>query len=143
MKQAIRLILIFLILFGLLLPTTSYAAKPRVRKSTTSVKKTTGVAGISYSSAKLARPNIVISFFNLDKVTQIDYVLSYTAGNLEQGAGGSVRFSGSATDSRTLYFGTCSAGKCVPHTNIKNAQLLVTTKLKSGGSHSKLYRIKY
>lgn len=142
MRQAVRLLVILLILFGLILPSSVEAAKPRVKK-TTYLKKSTSGSALKYSSAKLARPNVVISFFNLDKVAQIDYVLSYNANGLEQGAGGSVRPTGSSNDSRALYFGTCSAGKCVPHAGIKNAQLLVTTKLKSGGIHTKLYRIKY
>ena len=132
--------LLFCLLLILFVPAVQ-AAKPRVRTTTT--KKTTGVSSGTYSSVKLSKPNIVISFFNLNKVTKITYILSYTAGGLEQGAGGAVNYTTSATDSRTLYFGTCSKGACTPHTNIKNAQLLVTTTLKSGGTHTKLYRIKY
>lgn len=136
---------VFLLIFSLgltlLIPEVVYAAKPRVRATT--AKKTAPVSGTIYSKVKLARPNIVISFYNLDKVKTVNYILSYVASGLEQGAGGAVSFTGSTADSRTLYFGTCSRGACTPHTNIKNAQLLVTTTLKSGSTHTKLYRIKY
>lgn len=127
------------ILFALMAPLTVEAAKPRVRKSTAAKS-----AGVAYSSAKLSRPtnNIKLTFLNLDRVNKVDYLLNYTANGKQEGAGGRVTPGGQATDSRALYFGTCSKGVCTPHTSIKNATLLVTTTLKSGATHVKRYRIK-
>lgn len=118
-----------------------HAAKPRVRKSTsTAVKK---AAGLSYSSAKLSRPtnSVILTMKNLDKATKVSYILSYSANGIEQGAAGSITPGGS-TETRDLYFGTCSKGVCTPHTNIKNATLTVTTYPKASGKHVKRYRIK-
>lgn len=129
------------ILIGSLIAQSAYAAKVRVRKPATSASRSTSVSG-SYSSAKLSRPtnSVIVSFFNLGNVSKISYTLSYSANGISQGVGGSITPSG-ASDSRDLYFGTCSHGVCTPHTNIKNARLTVTTFLKSGGKHVKLYRI--
>jgi hypothetical protein len=54
---------------------------------------------------------------------------------------GSITPAGS-TDSRDLYFGTCSHGVCTPHRGIQGATLLIETQLKSGKTHVKRYRIK-
>lgn len=101
-------------------------------------------SGVSYSRAKLSRPthSVLLTLINLATVSRVDYVLRYTANGLSQGAVGSKVPGGKSTDSRDLYFGTCSKGVCTPHTNIKNASLTVTTTLKSGKIHSKRYIIK-
>lgn len=129
-----------LVVFLLLVSSTVVeAAKPRVRKSTSSRKS----VGIAYSSVKLSRPtnSIKLTLLNLDKVNKVDYLLSYAANDKQEGAGGSIA-GGGTTDNRDLYFGTCSKGVCTPHRNIKNATLLVTTHLQSGIVHTKRYRIK-
>lgn len=123
----------------LLLAPSVHAAKPRIQKGAPAISKKT-VAGIPYSSAKLSASSrsVIVSFINLDKVTKISYMLSYTGSGQVQGVGGAITPSG-ATDSRDLYFGTCSKGVCTPHYNIKNATLSVTATLKSGGTRTKRY----
>lgn len=133
-------LLIFCIALSVLLFVPSvHAAKPRMQKSTPTVSKKI-VAGISYSSAKLstASRSVVVSFLNLDKVSKISYLLNYTGSGQSQGVGGAIT-PGGTTDSRDLYFGTCSKGVCTPHYSIKNATLTVTATLKSGGSRTKRY----
>lgn len=117
--------------FFLLIP-AAHAAKPRVQ--------TRVVTGTSYSSAKLSSSSrsVIVSFFNLDKVSKISYLLSYAGSGNAQGVGGAISPSGAA-DSRNMYFGTCSKGVCTPHYNIKNASLTVTATLKSGGMNTKRY----
>ncbi len=102
------------------------------------------IPGVNYSSARLSRTtnSVVITLLNLDKTKRVDYVLSYTANGLGQGAMGAIIPTGQTTDSRDLYFGTCSKGVCTPHYNIRNATLTVTTTLKSGASYIKRYRLK-
>lgn len=116
-----------------------FAAKKRV---ITSKSKTTYVGG-SYSTAKLSRGtnSVIVSFPNLSNVKKISYTLGYRANGIPQGAIGSVIPVGQS-DARDLYFGTCSKGVCTPHYNIKNAYLLVTTTLKSGGVNVKRYVLK-
>ncbi|MEK9143824.1 MAG: hypothetical protein AAB481_04335 [Patescibacteria group bacterium] len=140
------LLLSTIISSALLLVPSVQAAKPRIQKSParpaggapTVSKK--AVAGISYSSARLstASRSIIVSFFNLDKVAKISYMLSYTGSSQVQGVGGAITPNG-ATDSRDLYFGTCSKGVCTPHYTIRNATLTVTASLKSGGTRTKRY----
>jgi len=134
-----------LCVFPLLTPHPVLAAKKRVAK-TTSVQRTvsSGGGGVSYSKARLNRAtnSVALTFMNVDKVKRIDYMLSYKANGMSQGAGGAVVANGQATDSRDLYFGTCSHGVCTPHRNITGATLVVTTTLTTGGTNVKRYRIK-
>ncbi len=121
-----------------LLTAPVYAAKPRVMKRVPATARAT--AGISYSSAKLSSPSrsVVVSFFNLDQISKISYLLNYTGSGQSQGVGGAITPSGS-TDGRDFYFGTCSKGVCTPHYTIKNAKLAVTATLKSGRTRTKRY----
>lgn len=141
MKQTLRVVVYFFILFLMIAASREiYAAKARVRKSTA-----TSGSGVAYSQARLSRGtnSVILTFLNLQSVSKVAYTLSYSANGIEQGAGGSFTPTGQATDSRDLYFGTCSHGVCTPHYSIKNARLVITTYLKSGGKNIKLYRIKY
>lgn len=117
------------------------AAKPRARGTGT---RRVGSVSTGYSKAKLSRGtnSVVLTLFNLTNVAKVTYTLSYTANGIEQGAMGSLVPSG-ATDTRDLYFGTCSHGVCTPHRGIQRAVLLVETQLKSGGTNVKRYKIRY
>lgn len=120
---------------------TANAAKPRVKSAPgTTIKRATGT---SYSSAKLSRGtnSVIVTFLSLDKANRSSYTLSYDSNGISQGVVGSLSPSGT-TDSRDLYFGTCSHGVCTPHYNITNAALVITTTLKSGATNTKRYRIK-
>lgn len=119
-----------------------YAAKPRI-KSVAGTKSSVSSA-VGYSKAKLSRNtnSVVVTFQNLGSVSKITYTLSYTANGIEQGVVGSITPSGTATDSRDLYFGTCSHGVCTAHRGIQKAVLIIETKLTSGKTHVKRYRIK-
>jgi hypothetical protein len=137
MKNSI--IIFFLItLTSLLLTPSIYAAKVRIRKPRAA--KT----GISYSSATVS-PNthsIVLSLLNLTNVQSVSYELSYSSWDVPQGAMGSILISGQTTDSRDLYFGTCSHGVCTPHYGLSSkASLMVCTSLKNGTEWCKRYNI--
>lgn len=134
-------VLIILLLALSLLALPVEAAKPRVR---TSGAKSSGTVATGYSRAKLSRAtnSVVVTFMNLGNVSRVTYTLSYTANGIEQGAVGSLVPSGSGTETRDLYFGTCSHGVCTPHRGIRNAVLLVETQLKNGRTNTKRYRIR-
>lgn len=119
------------------------AAKPRLSPRQPITKTKTSIS-TGYSSVRLSRPSnsIIATFTNLAAVKKVDYVLSYKAQGLDQGAMGSVSPAGTASDKRDLYFGTCSHGVCTPHRNITNSVLTVTTSLKNGKTSIKRYRIK-
>lgn len=143
MVNVLRLCII--IYFFFLTPLVTHPAFALKKRVFAPVKKaTTKTSGVSYSGAKLSRAthSILLTLTNLASVSRVDYVLNYSANGLSQGAVGSSIPGGKSTDSRDLYFGTCSKGVCTPHTNIKNASLTVTTTLKSGKIHSKRYIIK-
>lgn len=133
------LVFSFILLLASFLSSNVFAAKPRIRK-TTAVRST----GVSYSSARLSRAtnSVVLSLLNLNGVSRVTYTLSYSANGVSQGVVGTVVPQGQTTDSRDLYFGTCSHGVCTAHYNIRNATLLVETTLTSGAVHTKRYRIK-
>ncbi len=131
-------VLIFLHLGLLIHPPTILAAKQRVR-SGGGVRVTTG----NYSKVSIypSRLGTIISLFNLDKVSRVSYVLSYTGSGKPQGVVGSF-IPSSASDSRELLFGTCSRGACVYHEGVKTARLTINFTLKQGGVYSKRYTLK-
>lgn len=128
-------IMVFVLMILLSFAPSVSAAKKRIRIRAT---------GVSYSQARLSRQtnSIVLTLIHLENVSNVSYALSYTANGVGQGVMGSFAPSGQATDSRDLYFGTCSKGVCTPHYGIQNASLLVTTTVKNGASNIKRYRIK-
>jgi len=126
------------ILFFYIFTSPAFAAKPRIRT------QATGQRSVSYSTAKLSRPShsVIVTFQNLASVKRASYELTYMANGVAQGAMGTVQTTGLVSDSRTLYFGTCSHGVCTPHYNISNATLTITTSLTTGTTNTKRYRIK-
>lgn len=137
MKRTVLGFFILLIPLFLLPPLTPlHALKKRIRAPK--------VAGISYSSARLSRStnSIVVTLSHLDKTKRVEYVLSYAANGIQQGAMGTLVPMGQLTDSRDLYFGTCSHGVCTPHYNIRNATFTVTTTLTTGATYIKRYRLR-
>ncbi len=134
-----RIIIISIICVAttLLLTSSVDAAKLRVRRISGGVAR-------SYSSVKLSRNtnSVVVTFQNLTDVKRVRYELSYIASGVPQGAMGTIQSAGLVSDSRDLYFGTCSHGVCTPHYNMRNVTLVITTELTSGGTYTKRYRIK-
>jgi hypothetical protein len=120
----------------LILPEYVFAAKKRVRV----VSK----GAISFSSAKLSRStnSIIVNFTNLPSTTKISYELTYDANGVSQGVTGTIVPNGANSESRDLYFGTCSKGVCTPHTNITNAELLIQVTRKNNTMTTKLYRVR-
>lgn len=135
-----RYTIIFSLLLLFIIVPSVHAAKLRVRKTGGGG----GNASLSYSSAKLSRAtnSIIVTFQNLTNAKRVQYELSYLANGIPQGAMGTITTTNLVSDSRDLYFGTCSHGLCTPHYNITNATLLITTQLVSGGTNTKRYRIK-
>lgn len=145
MNKPILGIISIIVVYTLTLPSVVWAAKKRVKPSSTQVQtsKSTTTAPI-YSIAKLSRPtnSVVVTFPSMNSISSIVYTLSYQSNNISQGVMGTVSPSGVPSESRDLYFGTCSKGVCTPHTSITNASLLIETTLPNGGVHRKRYIIK-
>lgn len=135
-----RFSLVFAAIVMLAVTGSVYAAKPRVvKKSSAPVARTSG-----FSTARLSRAtnSVVITFINMNQAKKISYELSYSARSIPQGVMGAIVPTGQASDSRDLYFGTCSKGVCTPNYNITGATLTITTTLLSGATNIKRYRIK-
>lgn len=122
------------------LPVSILAAKPRIINKSA---KTNGVSSSGFVTVRLSRPanSVIISLRNLGQIQKVDYTLSYAARGIEQGVVGGLTPT-KATDSRSLYFGTCSKGVCTPHRQITGAVLTIKFSKKSGGILTKRYRIK-
>ena len=140
----LKKLIVFLLIFAFFsFPETTLALKARTKRG--------GSGGGSYwlgnrvgNSAKFnsTRTGIVISFSGLSNATSVTYSLSYNANGIPQGAMGTITNPEVSTDTRELLFGTCSGGVCRYHSNITNAKLVITSKLKSGYTTRKTYRIR-
>ncbi|MCX6794353.1 MAG: hypothetical protein NTY06_04610 [Candidatus Gottesmanbacteria bacterium] len=131
-----RIIVFATIIFLLLVSaktTQVYALKKRVR-----------AARAIYSSAQLSRGthSVIPTFYKLAGVAKFDYVLSYSANGIPQGVVGSFASTGSGSETRDLYFGTCSKGVCTPHYGITNAALTITATMTNGATYIKRYVLK-
>lgn len=111
------------------------AGKPIVRSTGTTI----GV----YPRLRADRKAIIVNFTNLQNAKSVSYSLIYTHGSGQQeGAGGGLNLTGQTTDKAELLFGTCSAGVCRYHTNIKDARLEVSYTSITGKKYLKKFKIK-
>lgn len=140
------IILLALIIFLLASTQTVLALKTRGSRGGSS-----GSGGGSYyisgrvgSSVKFnaGRNGVIIYFSGLTNANSVTYSLSYNSNGIPQGAMGTISNITTSTDNRELLFGTCSGGVCRYHQNLTNASLVITSKLKSGYTTRKTYRIK-
>lgn len=138
-----KFLLILPVLFYFLFNTSSVEAKALPR-SKTAVSRSAPVASGIGVSAKLKRnPNTLIVYFsNLNKASNVQYMLSYQSEGVEQGVGGSLSLGGENSAQRELLFGTCSSGVCRYHTGITNARLEVTITTTAGKTSIKRFRIR-
>lgn len=141
MKKSVFLIAVFLLLL-VFTPSSAFAAKKFVPKTTTS-KKTVSSSGIPASVRYRGdRLGILLSFLNFTNLESVSYSFTYTANGTPQGAGGTITAANNPTASRELLFGTCSSGVCTYHNNLSNARLVLTAKRTNGTAVTKAYRIK-
>ncbi len=131
MKRYLALLIIFLV--ASTIGSNVFAAK----KPT----KTAGGVGIVTQKIKGDR-GLNVTFSNLQNVRSVNYVLSYESSSQAQGAIGSIKPGKNKSIKRQLLYGTCSAGVCRYHKNVKKTVLEVTSTLKNGKQISRTYRIK-
>jgi len=141
-----KLIIFFLLaIFFLIVPQMALALKTRASRETSSSSGGSYyIAGRVGSSVKFnaGRNGVIIYFSGLTNASSVTYSLSYESNGIPQGAMGTISNIATATDNRELLFGTCSGGVCRYHQNIINAKLVITSKLKSGYTTRKTYKIK-
>lgn len=123
----------------------SYALKvlPQSKTANKQVSFKPSSAAVSITpKLRRDRKAIIVYFGNLKNAESISYMLVYKTNGQEEGAGGSVNPSLGNSASRELLFGTCSKNVCRYHPNISNMKLEVTTKLKSGKTTIKRFKIR-
>ena len=133
--------ILFLFLFSLTTPAYSLRIRARKARSGGGVKVSSASRGAkAYVRFRSDRQGLLISISDFNQVESVSYELLYTANGLSQGVGGVITTGDSET--KNLYFGTCSSGVCTPHQNITNARLSLRSILKDGTVVLKPYRIK-
>ena len=140
----LKKLIIFLLIFAFFsFPETTLALKARTKRG--------GSGGGSYLLSNRVgysvrfnstRTGLIISFSGLTNANSVNYSLSYETNGISQGAMGTITNPEVSVDTRELLFGTCSGGVCRYHQNITNAKLVITSKLKSGYTTRKTYRIR-
>lgn len=116
---------------------------PQTKSSGKTVIQRASGAGVSvFPKLRRDRQALIVTFGNLQNASTVSYTLVYTTNGREEGAGGSVRPSEGSSASRELLFGTCSKNVCRYHANITNMRLEVISKLKSGKTTTKRFRVK-
>jgi len=135
-----------LVLFILTFASLALAAKARPPRGTTSTatlpQSVSTSRGVKTSvKFRADRHGLLINFSGFENITSVTYNLSYTSGGVSQGVTGTITPE-SAGQQRELLFGTCSSGVCRYHSNIQNCRLVIDSKLKSGATVRKPYRIK-
>ncbi len=144
MSKKSKIFLCLLIFSIILAPSPVLAAKKFVKKTTSSVKRTTGSslvipASVRYRPDKLG---ILLSFKNFTNLSSVSYSFTYDTNGMSQGAGGTITAANNPTAQRELLFGTCSGGVCRYHDNLSNARLVLTAKYNNGKTAIKSYKIK-
>lgn len=142
-KKFFLALIVSLLLFSLV-STLSWAAKTRPPRGSTSGTTVTRTYSRGINASISFRPDrlgLIINFSGFtSNIESVTYTLTYNANGIPQGAMGTVTPE-TASEQREVLFGTCSHGVCRYHTNITNARLVIDTKLTSGLTIRKPYRI--
>lgn len=138
--------LVGLFIFSVFAPLTQAKVLPQSGKIAPkqSAPKANGTTIGVFPKLRADRKAIVVNFSNLQNATAVSYSLVYKQGlsGQQEGAGGALNLTGQTTDKVELLFGTCSAGVCRYHTNIKEARLEVSYTSKTGKKYIKKFKIK-
>lgn len=140
-----KISILFLVIFFAFFLVDYAQAKvlPQAAKSVSKQTVSRSPAGISVSpKIRSDRRALVVTFGNLQNARSVSYLLVYNTSAQQEGAGGALALTGSATATQELLFGTCSKNVCRYHTGIKDARLEVTYTTKAGKKYLKKYKIK-
>ena len=105
-------------------------------------KQTVSYSGLIISpKIRSDRQALIVTFSNLQKVTNVTYTLTYQTNGEDQGVSGTLDSSSGSSVTRDLLFGTCS-DVCRYHQNISNMKLEVVSLLSNGRQTMKRYKVK-
>lgn len=143
MRKTSGVIILALFVF-LASPARAFAAKQRVWGSGSSKPAVATTATRPTFSVRFRsdRKAINIGFYGLNTASSVSYELTYLGNGIDQGVVGSINKNEGATAGRLLLFGTCSKNVCTYHKNIQDMKLTITSKLNSGKTLIKRYRIR-
>lgn len=133
--------IIFIIII-LLYPTSVFAAKLRVWKTTQKTTVTSATQPTYSVKLRSDRRALNITFNNVNTANSVTYELIYLSNDLDKGVFGSILPKEGNYATRSLLFGTCSKTVCTYHPNITNMQFKITAKLKNGKTLIKKYKVK-
>ncbi len=137
MKFKVILVFLFTVLF--LIPSPALAKKKIVRPSqTVSAPRPYGV----WVKPKLRSDHkaLILAFGSLDYATDLNYTLTYSSDNIDQGVQGSHQPE-SSNFQKEFLFGTCSGANCTYHQKITDMLLEVKLKLKTGKTLIQHYQV--
>ena len=148
-NKIIITVIVSVTLFLLSASTSEAKVLPRFASGGSGASTSTGsISTKSYNGVGVAvrflpgRYGIRVSFTNLQNAENVNYVFTYESQGEQQGIQGTLSPSDGSSTSRDLVFGTCSSGTCVSRIGVKNAKLEITSKLTSGKTSIKKYRIR-
>lgn len=133
--------LFLILLLGLFfLVTETQALRKRTRKSRGDGAGVASGGVTSQVRLRADRQALLINFSGFGNLESVSYELIYEANGVGQGVSGNIPLGD--TDTKTLLFGTCSAGVCTYHQNITDMRLSIISVLQSGVRVLKPYRIR-
>lgn len=134
-------LLFLILLLGLFfLVTETQALRKRTRKSRGGGARVASGGVTSQVRLRADRQALLINFSGFGNLENVSYELVYEANGVGQGVSGNIPLGD--TDTKTLLFGTCSAGVCTYHQNITDMRLSIISVLQSGVRVLKPYRIR-
>ena len=136
---AFFLLLAFFFTFSDVKAAKKFAQKAQTSKRSSGTRSSSIPSSVRYRSDKLG---LYLSFKNFSGIDSASYSFTYTSNGIQQGIGGSISENNNPLQERELLFGTCSTSVCTYHSNLQNANLIITAKYKNGTTSSKRYRIK-
>lgn len=136
------LIVFFTSFLFFIFPPPVSAAKKRIWSTTAQTVATTATRPTFSVKLRADRKAVNIVFNYLNTASSTTYELTYLSDGLDKGIFGSVLPKEGSSATRSLLLGTCSKNVCSYHRNISNTQLKITSKLNSGKTLIKKYKIK-
>lgn len=144
MKLMKYLLSVLALILFIVVPAAEAKVLPQAGKSSgKSVVRSSGSTIGVYPRLRADRKAVVVTFTNLGNAKSVSYSLIYTHGSGQQeGAGGGLNLAGQNSDKAELLFGTCSAGVCRYHSNIRDARLEVSYTSITGKKYLKKFKIR-
>lgn len=88
-----------------------------------------------------SKKSVSVYFANLQKVSSIQYELSYLTNGKPEGAGGTISTKKKYSLSRTILFGTCSNKVCRYHSKLRKATLTVIITFTNGTRLTRKFKL--